>query len=1128
MPRDGDLKSDGGSPQSSLDPSPFEEPSHRRHENRAAAYGAVVVVLIAAAVPVHASSWSSAWGLQTIVGVVATILAFAIGALALVGFYSRQRGIYLYIGTGFLGTGVLEAYHALMTSPIVSGYFAQTPAELVDLSAWSWTASRLFLSLFIYVSWLAWRKERWAKGRLQSPERAVYVTASLLTLTILVFFTITLASGAHFPDFFVHRPAEFIPAFFFILGFGGYWNKAAWKEDPFEHWLLIALAISAVTHAVYIPFSSGLYDALYDASGLLKVLSYLAVLVGLLSSVYDTFRREEQVFVQVRRANEALGREVSVRREAERVLQQSEMRLQDFLENANDLIQSTAPDGTILYVNRAWKETLGYTNEQLRGLKIFDVIHPVRREQYAAELGRCLNGDRISNQEVEFLASDLQVVVCSGASNCRMVDGEPVAIQSIYRDVTKQKRAEQQLKTSQANLQALIENTGDVIWSVDKDHRLITFNAAFSLAVEARTGREPKRGDPPELAFRPAAARRFREAYTRALSGERFTQLRETEVNGYTSHYEHFFNPIQEGVGVTGVVIFGKDVTRRIQAEAALVMAKEEAESANRAKSQFLANMSHELRTPLNSVIGFANILLKNKDGTLEERQKGFLERILVNGRHLLGLINEVLDLAKIESGRLEAEVTEVDLEELVNETILQLDGQVRQKDIQLRADVARGINPVETDRGKLKQVIINLVGNAIKFTQEGEVVIRVVASEDGETPKAIAVVDSGIGIPKDRLTAIFEAFQQADSSTSRRFGGTGLGLTISRSICLLLGFDLVVDSIEGEGSTFTILLHAAADRPEDHAKDGSTDEEPAEAEARVAAAVGGNPQRVESPELPSVATVPRDQAQSDSSRQQHEAPPRVLIIDDQDDARVMLSEALEDFGCEILTAASAEEGLDLARERQPHLITLDLHMPGMGGWEALKEIKADPDLSAIPVVVVSVEGGRGSGEFLGAVDMLDKPVEREDLLRVISRNLNAGGNRRILVVDDDADVRAVLDEELTAAGYQVFQAANGLEALRQVERVRPATILLDLLMPVMDGYGFLQRLREHPRNLKIPVIIVTAKDLTLEDRRVLEAASCGILQKGDVIEVKLQEILKGLLSAAKVEMVGSGAPGAS
>jgi len=964
VPRYGDLTPPGAGP-GSIPPPGVEEAPRQRHENRAAAYGAVVVALLAAAVPAHASSWSSAWGLQTIIGVVATILAFTIGALALVGFYSRQRGIYLYIGTGFLGTGVLEAYHALMTSPLVSPYFAETPAELVDLSAWSWTASRLFLSLFIYVSWLAWRKERWAKGRLQSPERAVYLTAFLLTLTILVFFTVTPASGAYFPDFFVHRPAEFIPAFFFILGFGGYWTKGAWKEDPFEHWLLIALAISAVTHAVYIPFSSGLYDALHDASGMLKILSYMAVLMGLLSSVYDTFRREEQVFVQVRRANEALGREVGVRREAERVLQQSEMRLQHFLENANDLIQSTAPDGTILYVNRAWKETLGYTDEQLRGLKIFDVIHPVRREQYATELGRCLNGERISNQEVEFLASDLQVVVCSGASNCRVVDGKPVAIQSIYRDVTKQKRAERQLKTSQANLQALIENTGDVIWSVDKEHRLITFNAAFALGVEARTGREPRRGDPPELVFRPAAARRFREAYARALGGERFTQLRETEVNGYSSHSEHFFTPIQEGVGVTGVVIFGKDVTRRIQAEAALVMAKEEAESANRAKSQFLANMSHELRTPLNSVIGFANILLKNKERTLEERQIGFMERILVNGRHLLGLINEVLDLAKIESGRLEAEVSEVDLEELVNETVLQLDGQVREKNIQLRSDVGMGLQAVETDRGKLKQVIINLVGNAIKFTEEGEVVIRVVASEDGVTPKAISVVDSGIGIPNDRLTAIFEAFQQADSSTSRRFGGTGLGLTISRSICLLLGFDLVVDSVEGEGSAFTILLHAAADRPEDNARQESDHAGPSPADAAEDGA--GDPGTGTVPWT--TAPVGGAEAQEKSGRPGSvaaEVLPRVLIIDDQEDARLVLSEALRDFGCEILTASSADAGLAMARERRPHLITLDLHMPGMSGWEALKHMKADPALSGIPVVVVSVEGSERRGEVLG------------------------------------------------------------------------------------------------------------------------------------------------------------------
>ena len=1078
-----DLSSHGASSETIVSAAPVDDLPRPRPERRAASYWVVAIVLIAAAVPVHASSWSSAWGLQTVVGVVATILAFTIGALALVGFYSRKRGIYLYIGTGFVGTGVLEAYHALMTSPVLSSRFATNPSELLDLTAWSWTASRLFLSIFLYVSWLAWRKERWTRGRIQSPERAVYITASMLTLTILVFFTVTPASGAHFPQFFVHRPAEFIPAFFFILGFGGYWTKGAWRQDPFEHWLLVALVISAITHAVYIPFSSALYDGLNDASALLKVMSYGAVLVGLLSSVFDTFRREEQVFVQVRKVNEALGREVGVRREAERVLQQSEMRLQDFLENANDLIQSTAPDGTILYVNRAWKETLGYTDEQLEGLKIFDVIHPVRRERYSNELARCLSGERISNQEVEFMAADLQVVVCSGASNCRMVDGRPVAIQSIYRDVTQQKRAERQLKTSQANLQALVENTGDVIWSVDREQRLITFNTAFALAVEARTGREPKRGDPPKLVFPPKAAERFREAYEKALRGERFTELRETEVSGYTTHYEHFFNPIQEGAGVTGVVIFGKDVSRRIQAESALVMAKEEAESANRAKSQFLANMSHELRTPLNSVIGFANILLKNKEGTLEGRQMGFIERILVNGRHLLGLINEVLDLAKIESGRLEAEVTEIDLEELVNETILQLDGQVREKDIELRADVALGLRSIETDRGKLKQVIINLVGNAIKFTETGEVVIRVAASEDGTTPRSIAVVDSGIGIPKDRLTAIFEAFQQADSSTSRRFGGTGLGLTISRSICLLLGFDLVVDSVEGEGSTFTILLHAAADRPE------KSPTQPADSHSEVDAG---------------------EVVLQDGDR----PAPTILVIDDESDSRIVLRHSLRELGCRVMTASSAEKGIELARQHPPELITLDLQMPGMSGWEALQVIKEDPKLSGIPVVIVSIEAADGEGEVLGAVDVLSKPVERERLLRVISRNINGVGERRVMVVDDDPDVRALLAEELSAAGYKVSLARNGVDALQQIEQVRPSAVLLDLIMPEMDGHTLLHRLRENPEYRDLPVIIVTAKDLTREDRIALEAASSVIVQKGEAVESRLHEILRELLTA--------------
>ena len=1064
-----------------------------RAERRSNSYWIVAAILLLGAAPIQASSWSSTWALQTVIEVVATILAFTVGGMALVGYYARKRGTLLYIGTGFLGTAVLEAYHAVLTSPLVSPLVAKTPTELHDLAAWSWTASRLFLSLFVYVSWLAWRQERWTRGRIESPARSDYLTATVLTLSLLAFFTLTPASGAYFQDFFVHRPAEFIPAFFFVLALGGYLTKGAWKQDPFEHWLVVALVISAAIHSAYMPFSGGLYDGAHDASILLKIVSYGAVLVGIMSSVYDTLHREELVFRQVRNVNEALAREVSVRREAERVLQQSEMRLQDFLDNANDLVQSTAPDGTILYVNRAWKETLGYTDQQLRGLRIFDVIHPARREQFSKEFTRTLSGEALPGQEVEFLAADLQVVLCSGASNCRFVDGKPVAVQSIFRDVTKQRRAEQQVRTSQANLQALVENTGDVIWSIDKEHRLITFNLAFSLAIEARIGREPKKGDPPELVFRPNAARWFREAYLRALEGQRFSDLRDTEVGGQERSYEFFFNPIQDGGGTVGVAVFGRDVTRRRHAEAALFMAKEEAEAANRAKSQFLASMSHELRTPLNSVIGFANILLKNKAGTLQDKELGFLDRILANGRHLLGLINEVLDLAKIESGKMEADLTEVDLSALVTETVMQLDGQVQERNIKLQAVTPEVVEVIETDEGKLKQVIINLVGNAIKFTQEGEVTLRLVTDEKSQ-PIAIEVSDTGIGIPEERLKAIFEAFQQADSSTSRRFGGTGLGLTISRSICLLLGYDLVVESEEGVGSTFRIVLaQPTADRPEDALPAGNV-EDPDSRPPKV----GGE-----------VATL----------FGQLEKTYRVLVIDDEPDSRLLLAHYLSEFGCEVLTAGSARDGLALAREARPDLVTLDLQMPGMGGWEALRIIKDDPDLNEIPVVVISIVANEQRGELLGAVDLMNKPVERDDLLKVLSRNVVDPEQRRILVVDDEDDVRRVLDEELTEAGYQVFEARNGWEALEQIEVVNPGAVLLDLNMPVMDGLSFLQKLREQPEYLDLPVIVVTAKDLTPEEKDVIRASSCGLLEKGDVLESKLHEILHGLLEGSRVHV---------
>ncbi len=1034
------------------------------------------------------SDWMSGTTLHGNFETLSILLAFVVGALALVRFYSKRRGTYLFIGTGFLGTAFLDTIHGVLTSGVGGDW---TAVEILDLSSWTFTASGFYLSLFLFVSVLAWRRENRGPAGEEMREVPVYLTAAFLAVLIFgVFFTVfdlIPVTQAVYPGAFLSQPAELFPALFFLLALGGYLGKGHWRFDPFEHWLVISLLLGMMAHGAYMPFSNAPHDADFDAAHLLKVLSYGAVLIGLMASVYVTFRREEEAAEANREANLALAREIEVRRRAERVLQESEERLQDFLDNAFDLIQSVDPEGRLLYVNQAWLRVLGYSSEETRDLSFFDLLHPSCKNRCIRDFQAVLEGRSSPSFEVEFVARDGRVVRCLGSANSRFQDGAPVAIRSIFRDVSGEVDARKKLEAFQANLRALVENTGDAIWSVDRSLRLITFNTAFSMALEARTGREPRTGDPPEVTFPAADAPWYREMFARALKGEAFSELRDEEIGGQIRSYEHFFNPIREADGITGAAVFGKDVTARRRTQLALRMAKEEAERANKAKSQFLANMSHELRTPLNSVIGFTNIVSKNRGGRLTPQELGYLERISANGKHLLDLINEVLDLAKIEAGRMELDLRNVALGPLIQETLGQIEGQVREKHLVLRGVVPSGTLEVRTDPGKLKQVLINLLGNALKFTEKGEVVVEVVLRPDGATPGSIRVRDTGIGIPPDRLSAIFEAFQQADGTTSRKYGGTGLGLTISRSLCQLLGYDLKVESEVGRGSVFSILL------ADDFKPVRSPGEELMEEALR-----------------PLESTKPRRHT---PGRSKPESPTvssrRVLVIDDDSDSRVLLTHFLEELGCSVVEACSGAEGLQKARKERPALISMDLMMPGMTGWEALRALKEDPELRDIPVIIVSILAGEGDrSSLLGAVDLLPKPVDRAELMRVVARNLDPTRGRMILVVDDDPDTRTVLRNHLEEAGLVVRTAANGREAEASLAEGTPDAILLDLLMPVMDGMTFLKRLRDDPGRMGIPVIICTGKELSLDELTRIQTEAAGIVRKGEGFEEELREIL--------------------
>jgi signal transduction histidine kinase/DNA-binding response OmpR family regulator len=502
-----------------------------------------------------------------------------------------------------------------------------------------------------------------------------------------------------------------------------------------------------------------------------------------------------------------------------------------------------------------------------------------------------------------------------------------------------------------------------------------------------------------------------------------------------------------------------RDNAREIQtARDQAIAARTEAEAASRAKSSFLANMSHELRTPLNAIIGYSEILAEDAADRSDDASVRDLQKIQSAGKHLLGLINSVLDLSKIEAGRMDVYLEQVNLAQLVEEVRVMVQPLIEKNGNRLAIDCPPGIGAMRTDSTKIKQSLINLLSNAAKFTEKGEVGLTVARQDiaDGRSHVAFKVSDSGIGMTEEQIGRLFEAFAQADSSTTRNFGGTGLGLAITKRFATLLGGSVSVTSTPGKGSTFILDL----------------------------------------PDHPVSVAAPAPQFKAAPGGSEG-AGLTVLVVDDDPAVHDVLTPTLAKSGYRVIHARDGAEALATLRKSPPDVVTLDVMMPNVDGWSVLAEMKSDSALAHIPVIMLTIVDDRNLGWSLGASEYMTKPIDRERLVALVHRFTNRGADSVVLIVDDDPEVRNVVSATLRNVGLKVAEAVNGRAAVEWLDgNPPPNLVLLDLMMPEMDGFQFLEHLQAHPDKLKIPIVVLTAKDLTAAEKAYLAERTVLVLGK--------------------------------
>jgi PAS domain S-box-containing protein len=768
------------------------------------------------------------------------------------------------------------------------------------------------------------------------------------------------------------------------------------------------------------------------------------------------------------------AREITQQKEIERAMREQQTYTRSLIESNIDALMTTDTVGTITDVNRQMCEITGCTREELIGSPFKQYFtDPVRAEE---GVRRVLAEDRVTNYELTIRArGGRETVVSYNATTFRDADGRLRGVFAAARDITAQKALEEQIRKQNSDLtettaflnNVLESSTEYSIIAMDLEGRILNWNAGarrnYGYSAEDMVGKRNARvlHTPADLESGRVAAF-MRTALETGKAEGVFERVRE-DGRRFTASVALTLRRDAAGKPI-GYVLISKDITEQKRLEEQLRRQNEELEEqnrrvqeANRLKSEFLANMSHELRTPLNAIIGFSELLHDGRGGSITPKQKGFVGDVLSSARHLLQLINDVLDLSKVESGKMDFVPEVIDPMRLIGEVRDVLRTMIAQKRIALRVEVDPELKQVVLDAGKLKQVLFNYLSNAIKFTPEqGRVSVRLRAA--GLDDLRLEVEDTGIGIRPEDIPRLFIEFQQLDASASKKYQGTGLGLALTKRIVEAQGGRVGVTSTPGKGSLFFA-------------------------------------------QIPRIHALPVLTADGDAAPTRPAAPANgrsILTIEDDPHDRQWLTATLTAAGYTVATAATGDEALRLLKKRRFSAITLDLMLPDMSGWEVLRQAR-DTTNRDVPVVVVSVLADQGGSVGFAIRDFLEKPVSEQDLLDAVRRALAAvEGGKHVMLVDDDRKDLKLLNNVLTEHGYTTIAKTNPLAALRAAIENPPDVVVLDLMMPKIDGFEFLRRLRAAPSGGTIPVIVLTAKHLAKAETELLRAMAQAVVSKGD------------------------------